>query len=507
MGADPKPGETGRLRADDVVKVTALGLAGVHPQEDDPAIHAAPVVGGGFNHVRRPFFPKACWRLEDAHFDFDSSVPIWSRFDVEPLELVLLEHPGAKLSVFGHADPTGREEYNTTLSGRRAQAIFALLTRKVAMWESLYSHHDTTTGKDEWGLKAINRMLEGLGFAPGTPSSSPSPDLTLAWHAFQDRHGVARTSLPSGDRADRATLKLLFADYMEKICGRVVLTDQDFIARGRGNHGKGDFQGCGEFNPIRIFSKDEAARFDQPAFKTERDQANEPNRRVMVLFFRPDTEVDPTLWPCPAVTDGPAACRKRFHADAKTRLENRGRRRENPGDRDTFACRFYDRLTDGSPCEGVRVPLKVRLLNSLRDPIPGAPYRITGDGGFAVTGVADERGWLLEDMIPAPSQCLVEWGYPGLSVDGDKPDQLRFFFSVAVTLRADTADRQAAAARRLQHLGYHRSKEFAENLLSFQRDYDVGKRDGNLDDDTDEALRRVHDLGQTRADLHPGQGT
>jgi outer membrane protein OmpA-like peptidoglycan-associated protein len=503
MAADPQE-PSGPHPAELIRIVTKFGLAADHPEVEQPPVVVAPAVGGGFNHVRRPFFPKACWLLDDAHFDFDSSVPLWSTFNVAPLESLLIAHPGAKLSIFGHADPTGKDEYNSTLSGRRAKAIFALLVRRPKVWEELYAKHDTV-GHDEWGLRAINRMLTALGFDAGPASMSSSPALTDAWHAFQDRSNLKRTALSSGDHADRTTLLRLFDDYMALVMGKLTLAPDDFLGGGTDPDGKADYQGCGEFNPVRIFSRDEAKAFEQPALKTERDQANQPNRRVVVLLFRPDAEVDPSLWPCPTVKQGPAACRKRFHSDAKERLANGDRRREYPADKTTFACRFYDRLTDGSPCEGIRVPLRVRLLNSLRDPIPKAPYRLSGEAGFDIKGQADADGWLLEDMVPAPSRCTLQWGYPGLSRDPEQPDVLRLPFSTELVLRPDVVDRREAAARRLLHLGYSASKDLAQNVLSFQRDYEVGKLDGNLDDETDDALRRVHDLGLTREELHQTQ--
>jgi len=33
------------------------------------------------------------------------------------------DHPACPLSVFGHADPVGSDDYNKALSGRRAMAV------------------------------------------------------------------------------------------------------------------------------------------------------------------------------------------------------------------------------------------------------------------------------------------------------------------------------------------------------------------------------------------------
>src|SRR5262249_19607678 len=98
--------------------------------------------------------------------------------------------------------------------------------------------------------------------------------------------------------------------------------------------------------------------FDLEENKQNRNKENEINRRVMVLLYRPGTLVDPNKWPCPSVKQGVGGCIARFHSDAKTRRQNLDERREHKDEPDrsdmdgTFACRFYDRQTTGSPCEG-----------------------------------------------------------------------------------------------------------------------------------------------------------
>ena len=130
------------------------------------------------------------------------------------------------------------------------------------------------------------------------------------------------------------------------------LTPEDFIARGLGKDGKGDMQGCSEFNPLMIFSRAEQEFFDRPENKKRRDAENQVNRRIMILLYRPGTRIDPKLWPCPTVKEGPAGCKLRFFANAKERRSNLEERREHKDEQTTemvgtFACRFYDRLPDG----------------------------------------------------------------------------------------------------------------------------------------------------------------
>ena len=56
-------------------------------------------------------------------------------------------------------------------------------------------------------------------------------------------------------QADQATRAALFRAYMDWICGRDFILDpaKDFLA-GSDPKGKGDYQGCGEFNPLLLFS-------------------------------------------------------------------------------------------------------------------------------------------------------------------------------------------------------------------------------------------------------------
>jgi hypothetical protein len=310
---------------------------GVHPGIGDAPVRVAPSLAEEFNTVRAFLIPKACFKLEDAHFAFDSSFVVPEGFDVAPLKELLDKHPGAKLSIFGHADPTGDDAYNKTLAGRRASAIFGLLTRDVPMWDKL---HDQPAGGDNWKPEAEQTMLATTGLPKGTARAT----LTKA---YMDHLCTVRNSAGQS-------------------IGTVQLTKDDFLARGQDKAGKGDLQGCSEFNPLMIFSASEKAVLDQPANHAQRNAENQVNRRVMVLLFRPGSRVDPAKWPCPTVDEGTAKCLKRFHSDGATRRSNQAKRREFKDTKDTFACRFYDRLTNSSPCE-VPPPPPVATLEIILD--------------------------------------------------------------------------------------------------------------------------------------------
>jgi len=336
------------------------GLSGDHPTFEGNEARVAPATGAEKNVVATLLVPLGCWRVEDMRFAFDSSFVLPGVKD----ELVLLaklreKHtlrapgatPGAEtlvpppLSLFGHADPVGNDDYNKTLSGRRATAIYGMLTRDTALWENLFSH---PAGGDNWGRPALQTML-----------TTTDPTLTS---------DAARLDQQTTDAQGNAgTRSALFLSYMNRVSSSIKLAKGDFLA-GTDAKGKADYQGCGEFNPMLIFSQQEAQEFQDPANKDSRNSENAPNRRVIGLLFRPGTTVDPNKWPCPRADEGVAGCRKRFWSDGESRRSRRlpADRREFAKTQDTFACRFYHRLMTGSPCEKT-VPLVPAVLEIILD--------------------------------------------------------------------------------------------------------------------------------------------
>lgn len=269
------------------------------------------------NRLRRPLRPVAIWELTDAHFSFDSSVLLPSMTgELADLVALVEANPEAPLAVFGHADPTGEEGYNKLLSGRRATALYAFLTRRADLWDYLHQH---PMGRDDWkkGEMAARVMRSHLKLPEPTGPGAATPAL---FKQYMDSVGVDPNGSSFSVPASR------------------------FLGGGKDSQGKVDYQGCGEFNPLLVFSAEEAKTFAAAKDKTGRDQANAPNRRVTVMLFPPGTTVDPAKWPCPRVGEGVAGCRKRFWSDAVARRENRPERREYPAQTDTFACRFYDRF-------------------------------------------------------------------------------------------------------------------------------------------------------------------
>ena len=111
---------------------------------------------------------------------------------------------------------------------------------------------------------------------------------------------------------------------MDSVCGKNFKLNQadDFLA-GSDPGGKGDYQGCSEFNPVLLFSQKEEAAFAKPDQKETRDKENARNRRVVVLLFSPGLRVDFAKWPCPRAKEGATGCRKRFWSDGEKRRGQR----------------------------------------------------------------------------------------------------------------------------------------------------------------------------------------
>ncbi|MGA2575063.1 MAG: hypothetical protein ABSH24_03465 [Bryobacteraceae bacterium] len=333
-------------------KSTGGGLSASHPPASGNPARVGTTTTSEQNLVRTALLPVACWRVDDIRFDFDSSF-VRPEIGAEIRELANLREQHKKdlgqadgvnppvtvyppLGIFGHADPVGTDDYNKSLSGRRAKAIYGLITRNTQLWQVISS-------QESWGQPAVQLMQQTV--------SQSSPGVTPA------QGGAA-----------------LFQQYMDAICVlsdssgqpqsgedgnpvRFQLKPADFLAQGANSAGKGDYQGCSEFNPVLLFSQEEQTEYEQADNHDLRNQQNAPNRRVMALLFPPGSQVDPDKWPCPSADDGISGCQKRFWSNGENRRSQllSGQRREFAQTKDTFACRFYQRLVDSSPCEDTRV--------------------------------------------------------------------------------------------------------------------------------------------------------
>ena len=282
--------DNGTIRSADVGGVS--GVAALPPLRT----HLAPSTEKAqLNTIRPAIFPIACWKAEDVNFAFDSSFIQPAVAEQMPrLKELLDEHPDASLSVFGHADPVGNDDYNKQLSGRRAQATYALLTRRTDLWEELAAAGD-------WKTAHFQVILSTVGPEPVRTDGTMDADATAVLKEFQQANGA-----PNDGKFNKDTRKKLFQLYMDALCrdaaGKPFKVGAEFfLGGGRDKGGKADYQGCSEFNPVLLFSKEHQDEFDKDKDKTARNAANAPNRRVLVLLFAPGSSVDTARWPCPRV--------------------------------------------------------------------------------------------------------------------------------------------------------------------------------------------------------------
>ena len=491
--------------------VTDAGVAGKHPvQEISPAL-VAPATAQEANKIVAGIIPVACWRVDSIRFAFASSFILPSiKPELTCLQELIQEHPECPLSIFGHADPVGDDDNNKVLSGRRAIAIYGLLTRNTDLWERLYSN---PTSYDSWGDESLSSMLAEVSSGDTDASS------------YKQR---------------AAKRQELFSSYMDALCGAGLrLTKEDFLARGADSEGRGDYQGCSEFNPVLIFSAQKQRAFDQADDKTERNQENAPNRRVMVLIFRRHSQVDPAKWPCPSATAGVGRCLKRFWSDGEKRRNSRLPDEDRTFDKngDTFACRFYQRLTSASPCQRTLYFFRVRLYDPTGKFLPLAPYRLTIGSRTFPPEEADAEGFIVGREVQLPNRCVVEWALPqkyhqydqsilqdddsnpgsdqGMSDDAIRPDEplpqwppgadnpgnaaatprREYPFRLELYLQAQQGDKETQAKQMLNNLGYIDKNSLSENVSDFQADYGDcrGLRvTGELDAKTFSAIQDVH---------------
>jgi hypothetical protein len=283
------------------------------------------------NVIRINALPWACWRVQDICFEFDKALVLDEA--VEAFEEIAIlwkketdRYKPPKIAIFGHADPVGKDKYNKTLSENRAKVIYAVLTRQVSIWKEVFSK------KEE--IKELQNLLTTLGYDIGKEEGMIGPNTEKA-----------------------------IQQYMARLCPGFKLKDEDFLGKGAAA-----YQGCSEFNPLRMFSKAQNEELSKPENHAERNKENEPNRRVIAFLWRGDVKFEQSLWPCPK-DPNIADCEKMFWSDSKKRrsFQEIAREREHSGSakgstpsssrwayqktQESFACRFYERLAHMSPCE------------------------------------------------------------------------------------------------------------------------------------------------------------
>jgi hypothetical protein len=497
------------------------------------------------NTIKEFLVVVGCATVPDSHFDFDSSF-VRPEAQSQFIRLAKLRDdlaepigpapgPGAQpalvtppLSVFGHADPVGDDQYNSTLTQRRARAIYAMLVRDVKEWELLWN---APFKGDRWGDAQAFTMQEFIGITPPKTSNALSP----------------------------AARRDIIARYMDAVCVRknaaggldpfVLKPEEDFLARGAGDFKKGDVQGCSEFNPALLLSKAKLKEFDQNKDTEGRNAANAVNRRVIAFLFKPGSKVDPKNWPCPSARDGGAVakCKKRFWKDGETRRQpDQFLDREFRLTSDTFACRFYHGIAQNSPCEKAQKLWVVRILLSpprtqtnqqtgetrqVARPLANRRFvlvagdasaapeirgRTSGDGVIRVP-VFDEKT-VMTLKLDVGRLLLPE----GVTVAGEDKDEEakrpEKTFATFQLLAGDLIDMRIDVGgpepikQRLLNLGYGKPNiaDWDDEVLrlatrAFQLHHQLSRRDGTLDEETRVKVKEIHDTLPTVVVTDPNE--
>jgi len=427
-------------------------------------VSVAPLSGNEHNTVRERLIPTAAWQIDDVRFVFDSSFVLpEASGEFALLAAVRQDNPRCPISLFGHADPVGDDEYNKVLSGRRAIAIYAVLTRRTDLWEQL---HAKPHGRDKWDRPVFDAMREAL-------------------------------KRDSGDiPATAAERQALYGEYMNLLCrdlgGTAYQLDAtaDFLARGANKDGIGDRQGCGEFNAELLLSRDRQAEFAKDKDDhAARDEANAPNRRVVAIVFAEGSHVDPKSWPCPKATDGTAACRKRFWSDAAVRRSPSADDRKQLQTQNTYACRFYERLAP--PQLGanrvVLVTRQLRLLTPEGEPMTKKAWRFQVSG-VDTSGVTGDDGIIAVRMTSSATEAKLVLDDAEIAVAIERVPTIQTVKGVQV---------------RLRNLGYYRDEPdgkagpaTSDAVHRFQADRNLRgvalAVSGEIDDATRAELVRYH---------------
>lgn len=290
--------------------------------------------------------PVANWKLVPSSFEFDSSrIHPDTRMRMGQFKTMYDANPDTLLAVFGHADPVGDDEYNKTLSARRAKAMYSLLTRNVDMWIAL----SKKVGGDDWGVSAHQWMLLTVKSAAGGPyfagpvDGKQSKAFTDATKAFQQEH-----DLDDDGVIGPKTKAKLYPKYMDAVCvdeaGSPFSVPADrFMGDATENakpdgKGTGAYQGCSELNPDFVL----------PEPHSKDDEAiNLQNRRTVVAFFKKDdfSDSDPAKpqWPCPAWSKPCKDCKSEQHLDGDARRKPGSALKSFP---DTVSCMFYSGIVE-----------------------------------------------------------------------------------------------------------------------------------------------------------------
>jgi hypothetical protein len=222
-----------------------------------------------------------------------------------------------------------------------------------------------------------------------------------------------------------------------------------------------------------------------------------------------------------------AGCRARFWSDGDKRRNTHvtARDRKFEDSKDTFACRFYQRLADESPCERIVPFMRIRLFDSLGNVLPKAPFVVKVGAVESKRRIADDNGEILLRDIGVPV-VTVKWSRPPemrkeekpppeievIGLDGVNrmekalplpPVDFEFERDVVVTINRDAVEAAPSRAQaemseqdaraRLSNMGYLVGDQFSDLIRAFERDCDLTET-GVLSKAVVDKLKDFHDV-------------
>jgi hypothetical protein len=154
----------------------------------------------------------------------------------------------------------------------------------------------------------------------------------------------------------------------------------------------------------------------------------------------------------------------------------------------------------------------VRLYEPTGKFIAFAPYRVTIGKTTQPPQTADKEGLIAGQDVQVPNRCLVEWAFPPVGEDAEKPVEF-FPFKASVFLSFDPHSDETRNTQMLNNLGYPTEEPHETNVVDFQTDFRHEwklRPTGEIDSKTKTAIQAIHskcedDLRATKKEPSAGE--